>query len=150
MPRNAMSPAITTPKVATRVEKDSMGPMDVPADAMWGASTQRAVLNFPISDYRFPRSFIRAIGLIKLAFEWDQTRVVAYRRARHPLLNVAYQEVFDVFGAAVAAALARTGGRDRPRDRRLGSHFGDQAARWRAPDDRLESLHGLQRTPHDR
>ncbi len=49
----------------TRVEKDSMGAMDVPADAYYGASTQRAVLNFPISDLRFSRSFIRALGLIK-------------------------------------------------------------------------------------
>ena len=52
---------------ATRIEKDSMGPMEVPADAYYGASTMRAVLNFPISDLRFPRSFIRALGLIKLA-----------------------------------------------------------------------------------
>lgn len=49
----------------TRTEKDSMGPMEVPADAMYGASTQRAVLNFPISDLRFSRSFIRALSLIK-------------------------------------------------------------------------------------
>src|SRR5205814_7007204 len=44
-----------------------MGDMQVPTGAYYGASTQRAVLNFPISDLRFPRSFIRAIGLIKLA-----------------------------------------------------------------------------------
>jgi fumarate hydratase class II len=44
-----------------------MGEMEVPASAYYGASTQRAVLNFPISDLRFPRSFIRAIGLVKLA-----------------------------------------------------------------------------------
>ncbi len=50
-----------------RIERDSMGPMEVPADALYGASTMRAVLNFPISDLRFPRAFIRALGLIKLA-----------------------------------------------------------------------------------
>ena len=44
-----------------------MGPMEVPADALYGASTMRAVLNFPISDLRFSRSFIRALGLVKLA-----------------------------------------------------------------------------------
>ncbi|HLZ71310.1 MAG TPA: class II fumarate hydratase [Dehalococcoidia bacterium] len=49
----------------TRVERDSMGPMDVPSEALYGASTQRAVLNFPISDYRFPRRFIQALGQIK-------------------------------------------------------------------------------------
>ena len=51
----------------TRVERDSMGEMQVPADAYYGASTQRAVLNFPISDLRFPRQFIRALGQIKQA-----------------------------------------------------------------------------------
>src|SRR5437762_8566055 len=44
-----------------------MGEMEVPAGAYYGASTQRAVLNFPISDLRFQRSFIRAIGLVKQA-----------------------------------------------------------------------------------
>lgn len=50
-----------------RVEKDSMGEMQVPANAYYGATTQRAVLNFPISGYRFTRRFIRALGLIKYA-----------------------------------------------------------------------------------
>src|SRR4029079_8915611 len=49
----------------TRIEKDSMGEMAVPKDALYGASTQRAVLNFPVSGYRFSRAFIRALGLIK-------------------------------------------------------------------------------------
>ena len=44
-----------------------MGEMEVPADALYGASTQRAVLNFPISGQPFPRRFIRALALIKLA-----------------------------------------------------------------------------------
>ncbi|MER3397441.1 MAG: aspartate ammonia-lyase [Chloroflexota bacterium] len=50
-----------------RLERDSMGEMEVPEDALWGASTQRAVLNFPISGLRFPRRFIQALGLIKRA-----------------------------------------------------------------------------------
>ena len=50
-----------------RVERDSMGELSVPSDRYYGAQTMRAVLNFPISDLRFPRSFIRALGLIKLA-----------------------------------------------------------------------------------
>jgi len=50
-----------------RLEKDSMGEMSVPESALYGASTQRAVLNFPISGYRFSRPFIRALGLIKWA-----------------------------------------------------------------------------------
>ncbi len=51
----------------TRTERDSMGTMDVPADAYYGASTMRAVLNFPIGGPRFPRRFLRALGQIKLA-----------------------------------------------------------------------------------
>jgi fumarate hydratase, class II len=54
-------------KPSTRLERDSMGEMEVPADALYGASTQRAVLNFPISGQRMPRRFLRALALIKLA-----------------------------------------------------------------------------------
>ena len=50
---------------ATRTERDSMGEFDVPEDAYYGANTMRAKVNFPISDLRLPRGFIRAIGLIK-------------------------------------------------------------------------------------
>lgn len=52
---------------ATRIEKDSMGEMEVPADALYGASTQRAVLNFPISGKPVPTDLIHAYGLIKMA-----------------------------------------------------------------------------------
>jgi fumarate hydratase, class II len=51
----------------TRIERDSMGEMQVPAHAYWGASAHRAILNFPISGLRFPRQFIRALGQIKQA-----------------------------------------------------------------------------------
>jgi fumarate hydratase, class II len=51
----------------TRVEQDSMGPLDVPAEALWGAQTQRAVQNFPATGLRMPRAFIRALALIKHA-----------------------------------------------------------------------------------
>jgi len=52
---------------ATRIERDSLGEIRVPRDALYGASTQRAALNFAISGYRFPRRFLRALGLIKHA-----------------------------------------------------------------------------------
>ena len=48
-----------------RIEKDSLGEVRVPADALYGAQTQRAVENFPISGQRFGRGFIQALGLIK-------------------------------------------------------------------------------------
>jgi fumarate hydratase class II len=50
-----------------RTEHDSMGELQVPADALWGAQTQRAIQNFPISGLTMPREFIRALGLIKQA-----------------------------------------------------------------------------------
>jgi fumarate hydratase class II len=50
-----------------RVEHDSMGALDVPAQALWGAQTQRAIQNFPPSGLCMPRAFIRALGLIKHA-----------------------------------------------------------------------------------
>src|SRR5215204_1315240 len=58
-------PELTMPE--TRTERDSMGEMQVPADAFYGAQTARAVENFPISDLRFNRRFIAAMGLIKWA-----------------------------------------------------------------------------------
>src|SRR5436853_7481069 len=52
-------------KTEFRTETDSMGKMQVPGEAYYGAQTARAVENFPISDLRFPRAFIHALGLIK-------------------------------------------------------------------------------------
>lgn len=49
----------------TRIEKDSMGELEVPKEALYAAQTQRAVNNFPISGLTMPRSFIRAMGLVK-------------------------------------------------------------------------------------
>ncbi len=51
--------------IADRIEVDSLGEMRVPADAYYGVQTARAVENFPVSGLRFPRRFIRALGLIK-------------------------------------------------------------------------------------
>src|SRR5262249_33523580 len=50
-----------------RIEKDSMGEVRVPAKAYYGAQTQRAVENFPISGQPLPRQLIRALGLVKIA-----------------------------------------------------------------------------------
>ncbi|MCG8370493.1 MAG: class II fumarate hydratase, partial [Proteobacteria bacterium] len=52
---------------AYRIEHDSMGELQVPEDALWGAQTQRAVDNFPISGLAMPRQFIAALGLVKWA-----------------------------------------------------------------------------------
>lgn len=53
--------------MSTRTESDSLGPIEVPTDVYYGAQTQRAVENFPVSGQRFPRRFIQALGLVKWA-----------------------------------------------------------------------------------
>src|SRR5712692_10360071 len=63
-------PSVTPPAPGAssfRVERDSLGEMQVPAEVYYGASTARAVRNFPVSGLRFPRPFLRALGLIKRA-----------------------------------------------------------------------------------
>jgi fumarate hydratase class II len=57
----------TEERLTTRTERDTMGEMEVPSGAYYGAQTRRAELNFPISDLRFPRRFIQALGMIKAA-----------------------------------------------------------------------------------
>lgn len=53
--------------IPTRTEHDSLGSIEVPISAYWGAQTQRAIQNFPLSSLRMPRAFIRALGLVKSA-----------------------------------------------------------------------------------
>ena len=62
---------------ATRTEYDSMGPVEVPADALWGAQTQRSIQNFRIGGERMPRALIRAFGILKRAAA--ATTVLEYR-----------------------------------------------------------------------
>jgi fumarate hydratase, class II len=72
-----------------RVERDSMGELRVPAGALWGAQTQRAVQNFPMSGLPMPRGFLRALGIVKWAAagtnlelgEIDKVRGFAIQRA---------------------------------------------------------------------
>ena len=56
-----------TDTAPTRTEHDSMGEIQVPADALYGAQTQRAIDNFPVSGLRLPRAFVGALGMIKAA-----------------------------------------------------------------------------------
>ncbi len=79
----------------TRIEKDSMGEMTVPAGAYWGAQTQRAVENFPISGYRFGRRFVRAMGLIKQAAAKVNRNLGKLDPDRMGLIVTAAQEVID-------------------------------------------------------
>jgi len=79
----------------TRVEKDSMGAMQVPADALYGATTKRAVLNFPISGYRFGRPLIRALGLVKWAAVQANRDLGKLDEERTRLIVQASEEVID-------------------------------------------------------
>jgi fumarate hydratase, class II len=79
----------------TRTEKDSMGAMEVPADALYGATTQRAVLNFPVSGYRFGRPFIRALGLIKWAAAQANRDLGMLDEDRARLIVQATEEVIE-------------------------------------------------------
>jgi fumarate hydratase, class II len=85
----------TETKASTRVERDSMGEMEVPADALYGASTQRAVINFPISGQRFPRRFIRAQALVKQAAAEVNADLGLLDADRAAAISAAAQEVAD-------------------------------------------------------
>ena len=78
-----------------RIEKDSMGEMKVPADALYGAQTQRAVENFSISNLRFPREFIRAMGVIKRAAAQTNVQLGLLDQRRGRAIVRAAQEVVD-------------------------------------------------------
>src|SRR5919112_3427918 len=78
-----------------RIEKDSMGEMQVPADAYYGASTARAVENFAISDLRFSRRFIAAMGLVKWACAEVNQGLGLLDERRMDLIQQAAQEVMD-------------------------------------------------------
>ena len=82
-------------KESFRIEKDSMGEMRVPSDALYGAQTQRAVENFPISSLRFPRDFIRAMGLIKQAAARANMDLGLLDPALGDVIVRAAQEVMD-------------------------------------------------------
>jgi fumarate hydratase, class II len=81
--------------MSTRTEKDSMGEMQVPADAYYGAQTARAVENFPISDLRFPRRFIAAMGLIKWSCAEVNARLKLVDEQKKSLIQSAAQEVIE-------------------------------------------------------
>jgi fumarate hydratase class II len=78
-----------------RVEKDSMGEMRVPGDAYYGAQTARAVENFPISQLRFGRRFIAAMGLIKWACAQANRDLGLLDEQKTKLIQQAAQEVID-------------------------------------------------------
>ncbi|MEM6455052.1 MAG: class II fumarate hydratase [Acidobacteriota bacterium] len=91
--------------MTTRTETDSLGPIEVPADAYYGAQTERARLNFPISGVRLPRRFIAAMGLIKR----EAARVNAQR-------EIVAQDVADAIVRAADEVIAGERAHDFPVD----------------------------------
>lgn len=87
-----------------RIEKDSLGEIRVPADALYGAQTQRACENFPISGITFSRAFIRALGLIKAAAAevnaelalLDLDAAMAIQKAAHEVASGMWDEQFPI------------------------------------------------------
>ena len=82
-------------KTKYRVESDSMGKMEVPTDAYYGAQTARAVENFPVSGRTLPREFIRAMGLVKLAAAQTNAELGFLKKNTARAIARAAQEVVD-------------------------------------------------------
>ena len=79
----------------TRIERDSLGEMQVPMQALWGAQTQRAVENFPVSGLRMPRQFIRALGLVKATAAEANAALGLLDAARAEAIRAAAGEVSE-------------------------------------------------------
>ncbi|MEJ2383606.1 MAG: class II fumarate hydratase [Xanthomonadales bacterium] len=79
----------------TRIEHDTMGPVEVPADRYYGAQTARSLQNFRIGTDRFPREMIRALGILKKAAALTNAELGALPRDRADLIVSAADEVID-------------------------------------------------------
>ena len=82
-----------------RIEKDSLGKVNVPAKALWGAQTQRAVDNFPISgikmDFPFTKSFVSSLGLIKDAAAKANLKLKLISSKKSKAISKAAKEVWQ-------------------------------------------------------
>ena len=78
-----------------RIEADSMGQMRIPEKAYWGAETQRAVENFPVSNLRFPRRFLRALGMLKRASAEANRELALLPKDLAEAISLAAQEVME-------------------------------------------------------
>lgn len=110
-PNTGPKAAVKAPPVSqashadTRLEKDTMGEMHVPADVLYGASTQRAVLNFPVSGRPVPEAVIRAYAILKSACATVNLKLGRLDQARSQAIIEACQEIHD--GLASLGGLAR-------------------------------------------
>src|SRR6476659_3993817 len=90
--KTPLSPQAATP---TRMESDTFGPIEVPADRYWGAQTERSRRNFRIGEERMPRPIIRALGIIKRAAAEVNQRLGSLDARRAQTIARAAQAVID-------------------------------------------------------
>ena len=81
--------------MSTRTEYDSMGPVEVPQEAYWGAQTQRSLTNFKIGDHRMPRPMIKALGLVKYAAAEANAALGLLGADKKEAIQTAAREVID-------------------------------------------------------
>ena len=105
-----ISKAQGTAGKATRLERDTMGELAVPADAYYGVQTARAIENFPISALRIPRSMLRALGLLKAAAARVNAELGFLDAKIAAAIQAAAQEVADVIDRHARARLLRVHG----------------------------------------
>ena len=132
---------------AFRVERDTMGEMRVPADALYGAQTARAVENFPISGLRFQRPFIRALALIKSAAarvngeqgHLPPEKAAAIERAAEEVLAGAHDAHFVVDVFQTGSGTSTNMNANEVIGRLAGAHPNDDVNRGQSSNDVIPS-----------
>src|SRR5579863_1334944 len=144
---------------AYRIERDTMGEMRVPADALYGAQTARAVENFPMSGLRLPRPFIRALALIKSAAArvngergWlPAEKAAAIERAAEEVFAGAHHAQFVVDVFQTGSGTSTNMNANEVIGRLAGAHPNDEVNRGQSSNDVIpsamhiaaaESVHG--------
>src|SRR6476620_4900424 len=121
-----------------RTERDTMGEMQVPAGALYGAQTARAVNNFPISGLRFPRSFIRALGLIKSAAAHFHN-LPAVRQAAEEVVEGRHDDQFAVDIFQTGSGTSTNMNANEVIARLAGAHPNDDVNRGQSSNDVIPS-----------
>lgn len=130
-----------------RIESDPMGEMRVPAAALYGPQTARAIVNFPISGRRFPRSFIRALGLIKSAAAHVNGRLghlpravaTAIERASEEVVQGKYDQEFPVDVFQTGSGTSTNMNANEVIGRLAGAHPNDHVNRGQSSNDVIPS-----------
>src|ERR1043166_4090102 len=122
----------------SRIERDSMGEMIVPANAYYGPQTARAVENFPISGLRFPRSFIRALAMIKSAAARFH-KLPAVEQAAEAVVEGRYDDQFVVDIFQTGSGTSTNMNANEVIGRLAGAHPNDDVNRGMSSNDAIPS-----------